>query len=166
MTAKEIINHLDLTAHPEGGYFKETYRSKGEILSENLEKHFDGNRNFCTSIYFLLTSEKFSAFHKINQDEIWHFYQGSCLKLHQISPEGEYSSVLIGNDIPNGEIPQYTVPAHFYFAAEVIEKDSFSFVGCTVSPGFDFRDFKLPSCSELSKEFPNHSTIIDQLTHL
>ncbi len=165
MNAKEIIDFFDLKIHPEGGYFKETYRSKGEISSENLNHHFNGNRNYCTSIYFLLTSDKFSAFHKINQDEIWHFYTGTTLKLHQISPKGEYSSILIGSDFTKGEIPQYTVPAHYYFAAEVIEKDSFTFVGCTVSPGFDFKDFVLPSCSALTKEFPKHREIIEQLTH-
>ena len=165
MTASELISHFDLTAHPEGGYFKETYRSKGEILEKNLGNHYTGNRNYCTSIYFLLTSNKFSAFHKINQDEIWHFYTGTTLKLHQISPEGKYSFVMIGNDFINGEIAQYTVPAHHYFAAEVLQKESFSFVGCTVSPGFDFRDFVLPSCAELTKEFPNQSKIIEALTH-
>ena len=165
MDAKEIINHFNLQKHPEGGYFKEVYRSKGAILEDNLAEYFEGNRNYCTSIYFLLTSDKFSAFHKINQDEIWHFYKGSSLKLHMISPEGVYSFVNIGNDFTNNEVFQFTVPAHYYFAAEVIKNNAFSFVGCTVSPGFDFRDFVLPSCKELSGEFPKHSKIIKQLTH-
>ena len=165
MIGKEIIAFFNLTKHPEGGYYKETHRSKGEILSENLGNKFEGNRNYCTSIYFLLTSDKFSAFHKISQDEIWHFYTGTALKLHMISPDGAYSFVMIGNDFLKGEIPQFTVPAHHYFGAEVLEQNSFSFTGCTVSPGFDFRDFVLPSCTELSKEFPEHSEIIAQLTH-
>ena len=165
MSAKEIINHFNLTEHPEGGFFKEVYRSKEEILSKNLDERFIGNRNYCTSIYFLLTSEKFSAFHKINQDEIWHFYKGSSLKLHLISPEGAYSFIIIGDDFINNEVFQFTVPANYYFAAEVINKNTFSFVGCTVSPGFDFRDFKLPSCKELTEEFPNHREIIKKLTH-
>lgn len=165
MNSKEIINHFNLTVHPEGGYFREVYRSKGEILSEDLGAEFEGNRNYCTSIFFLLTSEKFSAFHKINQDEIWHFYRGTSLKLHLISPEGNYSFVIIGNDFSKNEIPQFTVSAQYYFAAEVLEKDSYSFTGCTVSPGFDFKDFVLPSSQELSKEFPEHSKIIKRLTH-
>jgi len=165
MNAKEIIAFFNLTKHPEGGYYKETHRSKGEILSENLGNEFEGNRNYATSIYFLLTSDKFSAFHKINQDEIWHFYTGTTLKLHMISPDGKYCFVLIGNDFKNNEIPQFTVPAQYYFAAEVLEPNSFSFTGCTVSPGFDFRDFVLPSCEELSEEFPAHKEIIAQLTH-
>jgi len=165
MNSQELIKHFNLTAHPEGGYFKETYRSEGGILSEELGKDFEGNRNYCTSIYFLLTSDKFSAFHKISQDEIWHFYTGTTLKLHLISPEGDYSFILIGNDFTNGAIPQFTVPAHYYFGAEVLEKDSFSFVGCTVSPGFDFRDFVLPSYKELVKEFPELKEKIERLTH-
>lgn len=164
MNAEEIINFFDLKEHPEGGFFKETYRSLGKISQENLDDEIVGNRNYATSIYFLLSSEKFSAFHKINQDETWHFYKGSCLKIHLISPEGAYSFVLIGNDYKLGEVPQFTVPAKHYFAAEVIEKDAFSFVGCTVSPGFDFRDFYLPSCKELSKKFEEHQEIINKLT--
>lgn len=165
MDAKEIINHFNLVKHPEGGYFKEVYRSKGEILSDNLPEKFIGNRNYCTSIYFLLTSNTFSAFHKINQDEIWHFYKGSPIKLHLISPDGDYSFVMIGDKFKKNEVFQFTVPAHYYFAAEVLEKDSFSFVGCTVSPGFDFSDFVLPSYDELVKEFPKHAQIIKRLTH-
>lgn len=165
MTSKEIIHYFDLQKHPEGGYFKEVYRSEGEILSENLDTNFIGNRNYCTSIYFLLTSDKFSAFHKINQDEIWHFYKGSSLKLHMISPDGNYSFVIIGDDFKNDEKFQFTVPAHFYFAAEVIKKEAFSFVGCTVSPGFDFRDFVLPTCKDLLRKFPKHSEVIKKLTH-
>tara|TARA_R110002126_G_scaffold277560_2_gene423534 strand:- start:19551 stop:20051 length:501 start_codon:yes stop_codon:yes gene_type:complete len=165
MNAQELIDFFNLTAHPEGGYFKETYRSKGEILEQNLAEYFEGNRSYGTSIYFLLTSDKFSAFHKISQDETWHFYKGTALRLHIISPLGDYSFVIIGNNFAAGEVPQFTVLAHHYFAAEVLQKNSFSFVGCTVAPGFDFRDFVLPTCVKLTSEFPKHKEIIAQLTH-
>ena len=82
-----------------------------------------------------------------------------------ISPEGEYTFRLIGTNFALGETPRYTVPAYWYFAAEVIASDSFCFVGCTVSPGFDFRDFILPSCQELSEKFSKHKSIIEKLTH-
>ena len=95
---KEIINHFNLLEHPKSSCFKGIYRSKRRILEKNLLKYIKGNRNYCTSIYFLLTSNKFSAFHKVNQDEIWHFYKGSTLKLHLISSDGKYSSVLIGSN--------------------------------------------------------------------
>lgn len=162
---KELVAKFNLEPHPEGGYFKETYRSNGTIRNEDLHSAIIGNRNYCTGIYFLLTSGNFSAFHKINQDEMWHFYLGTTLKLHMISPEGKYSFVLIGNDILNNEVPQFTVPAHHWFAAEVVSKASFAFTGCTVAPGFDFRDFVLPKRDELISLFPEHKEIITQLTH-
>ena len=165
MTAKDIINQFDLTEHPEGGFYKETYRSKSKISNENLASNFVGDRNVSTCIYFLLTPEKFSAFHKINQDEIWHFYKGTTLKLHMISPTGEYSFVLIGNDLANNEQPQFVVPATYWFAAEVIQENSYAFTGCTVAPGFDFRDFVLPERKELTVLFPQHKDIITKLTH-
>ncbi|SNR14973.1 cupin domain-containing protein [Tenacibaculum jejuense] len=165
MTAQQIVNKFGLTQHPEGGYFKETYRSNGIIKNENLSEIFIGDRNYSTGIYFLLTSESFSAFHKINQDEMWHFYLGTTLKLHMISPDGEYSFVRIGNDIVNNEVPQFVVPAQYWFAAEVVNENSFSFTGCTVAPGFDFNDFVLPERKVLIELFPQHEKIITRLTH-
>ncbi|MFD2568168.1 cupin domain-containing protein [Pseudotenacibaculum haliotis] len=165
MTAQEIIEKLELQEHPEGGYFKETYRSTGEIPTTVLGEKYQGNRNYSTCIYFLLTSEKFSAFHKINQDEIWHFYKGTPLKLHIISKEGEYSYHMIGNDLQNGEVPQYVVNGGDWFAAEVIDANAYSLVGCTVAPGFDFADFVLPERKELTELFPQYKKIISKLTH-
>lgn len=165
MTAKEIIDQLELQEHPEGGYFKETYRSEGEIPNAVLGQQYQGDRNESTCIYFLLTSEKFSAFHKINQDEIWHYYKGAPLKLHIISKEGEYSYRMIGNDLQNNEVPQYVVKGGDWFAAEVIEENAYTLVGCTVAPGFDFADFVLPERKELTELFPQYQEIISKLTH-
>lgn len=165
MTAEEIIRQFNLQEHPEGGYFKETYRSKGIIPNSILDSSFEGDRNICTGIYFLLTSEKFSAFHKVNQDEMWHFYKGAPLKLHMISTKGEYSFVIIGNNLKKGQIPQFTVNGGDWFAAEVIDQNSFSFVGCTVAPGFDFKDFELPTAERLISQFPQHTEIINSLTY-
>ncbi len=165
LEAQSIITRLDLQKHPEGGFFKEVYRSKESIPNSVLGTSFEGDRNYCTSIYFLLTSENFSAFHKINQDEIWHFYKGTCLHLHIITKDGTYHKVLIGNDLENGEVPQYVVKAGDWFAAEIPKDNSFAFVGCTVAPGFDFKDFVMPNRDELIAEFPNHKEIITQLTH-
>lgn len=165
MRAEEIIERFQLEKHPEGGYFKETYRSKGVIPNTILGDAFIGERNYSTSIYFLLTSEHFSAFHKINQDEVWHFYKGSCLHLHIITKDGDYEIIKIGSDLENHEIPQFVVNAGDWFAAEVPKKDSYAFVGCTVAPGFDFRDFEMPEEEELLKIFPEHQQIIKKLTH-
>lgn len=160
----QIIEKLELEPHPEGGCFRETYRSPGEIELECLGTQFEGKRNYATCIYFLLTSNDFSAFHRIKQDEIWHFYDGSPIRLHVIAPSGEYSTHLVGREIDLGERPQLIVPAGYWFAAEVINERSFSLVGCTVSPGFDFRDFEMRSRLELVSLFPEHEKIISKLT--
>lgn len=162
--AENIAIKLQLLPHPEGGYFKETYRSDGSIDPTNLSDDISGIRNYATAIYFLLTSDTFSAFHRIKQDEIWHFYKGSPIKLHVISAEGVYTHVTISNNLENGEIPQYVVNAKDWFAAEVIGSNSFSLLGCTVSPGFDFKDFELAERNELTSTFPQHSAIIEKLT--
>ena len=160
----KIIETLELLPHPEGGYYKEIYRSQGVISSESLGPKFMGVRNYATSIYFMLTSKTFSAFHKINQDEIWHFYDGSAINLHVISETGEHTQHIIGKDIFNGQIPQFVVPANHWFAATVINKNDYSLVGCGVSPGFDFNDFNLPSRQHLTQKFPQHTAIITKLT--
>jgi predicted cupin superfamily sugar epimerase len=164
-TVNSIVNKLKLQAHPEGGYFRETYRSEGEVNADSLHKDYKGKRNYSTCIYFLLTSDNFSALHRIKQDEIWHFYDGSPILLHVISPEGEHSEIVIGNDLSKGEVPQYVVPGGCWFAAEVINQNSYSLTGCTVSPGFSFEDFELKSKAELTSMFPHQQEIISKLTH-
>jgi hypothetical protein len=159
-----IIQQLSLIPHPEGGYYKETYRSHEEILESSLDTKYSGKRNCSTCIYFMLTSDTFSAFHRINQDEIWHFYQGSTLNLYMISPTGALTKVLIGSDILNGEVPQFVVPAGYWFAAKVVEESSYSLVGCTVSPGFDFRDFELADRDCLINMFPKLEDVINEFT--
>ncbi|QSS96776.1 cupin domain-containing protein [Psychroflexus sp. ALD_RP9] len=161
---QDLIEQLQLEKHPEGGYYKETYRSKITIKNESLPSEFTSVRSASTCIYFMLTSEEFSAFHKVNQDEIWHFYLGSRILLHMISPQGKYSKIKIGTDFSNGEIPQFVVPAQHWFAAEVTQPKSFALVGCTVAPGFDFKDFKLAKRKELQQKFPKHQALISRLT--
>ena len=159
-----LVQKLELKPHPEGGYYKETYRSDGLIPNHCLPQPFLGDRQYSTGIYYLLEQDDFSAFHKINQDEMWHFYMGDALELTMISEDGILSTVLIGNDILNGQVPQFVVPKNYWFAAKVSKPNSFSFLGCTVSPGFDFRDFTLASRDSLSNLFPQHEAIIGSLT--
>jgi predicted cupin superfamily sugar epimerase len=161
---QEIIEKLQLLPHPEGGYYRETYRSAGTVPKEILGDSYSGDRNYATGIYFLITGGNFSAFHKIRQDEMWHFYDGTAMNLHMISSEGNYTTVKIGNNLAEGEIPQFTVQGGCWFASEVAADDGFSLMGCTVAPGFDFDDFELPSRSELIKLFPQHKEIITKLT--
>ena len=162
---KNIIETLKLKPHPEGGFYKETYRSLETIPEESLSIKYKGERNHSTCIYFLLTSDNFSAFHRIKQDEIWHFYDGSPIRLHMISELGVHSEHIIGRDLAKGEIPQFVVPGGYWFAAEVINTNSYSLVGCTVSPGFSFEDFELITRKELITLFPDQEEIISKLTH-
>lgn len=161
MKTKEYwVEKLNLEQHPEGGYFKETYRSEETIEIENIE----GKRNLATGIYFLIDSGNFSAFHRIKSDEMWHFYGGDPLVVHMIDDEGNYIRQTIGADIEKGELLQFVVPANVWFASEVVERGDYSLVGCTVSFGFDFRDFELAT-AYLSEQYPEHSKIIERLTH-
>ena len=158
-----IVEHLEMLPHPEGGFFKEVYRSEGIIPKEGLQD-FSGDRNYCTSIYFLLTSDNFSAFHRIKQDEIWHFYKGSPLYVHVIDKEGRYTRHEVGLELEQGQVPQLTVPRGCWFASSVKNENDFSFVGCTVAPGFDFEDFEMADRSKLTAAYPQHKEIIKNLT--
>lgn len=159
-----LVKKLKLEPHPEGGFFKETYRSKNEIPQDILQGQYSGPRNISTTIYFLLTSDNFSAFHRIKQDEIWHFYLGSPISLHVISDKGLYKKHFIGNDFEKGHFPQFIVKGGDWFASEIEDSNSFALAGCTVSPGFDFADFEMASQESLIKLFPPHHKIISKLT--
>ncbi|WP_106794394.1 cupin domain-containing protein [Aquimarina sp. Aq78] len=161
---EKIVQKLDMNPHPEGGFYKETYRSEGVIPQQILNEKFKGERNYCTAIYFLLTSDNFSAFHKINQDEIWHYYEGSSLFVHVIDLEGKYHRYSVGINLDEGELPQLVVPAGCWFASSVKKEDSYSLVGCTVSPGFDFDDFELGEKKDLVQQFPEYKDVITQYT--
>lgn len=160
-TKEQLISKLHLLPHPEGGFYRETYRSEDAV---ELKKPFNGTRNFSTCIYFLLTSDSFSAFHRIHQDEIWHFYDGSAVNLYMIFPDGKYAFQKIGIDIESGQIPQFVVPAGCWFAADIDTNRDFSLVGCTVSPGFDFKDFELADRKNLLANFPQHEDLILRFT--
>ncbi|MCA0932383.1 cupin domain-containing protein [Lutimonas saemankumensis] len=161
---ENILRELELLPHPEGGFYKETYRSDNSIEPYALPGSYKSSRNFCTAIYFLLTSDNFSAFHKIKQDEIWHFYGGSAISLHIITKEGAYEKHLIGADISKGEVPQFVVKGGDWFASEIEARDSFGLAGCTVSPGFDFEDFEMADRQDLIERYPDHARIITKLT--
>ncbi len=162
LTQHEIVSQLDLQPHPEGGFFKEVYRSAEAIPAEALPADFEGPRNYSTSIYFMLTAQSFSAFHRIRQDEIWHFYLGQPIELHWLTPDGEHHEVRVGSNLSQGEALQVVVPAGAWFAARVLQ--DFALVGCTVAPGFDFADFELAHRDKLIEEFPQHKDLIERFT--
>ncbi|MTI33492.1 cupin domain-containing protein [Xanthovirga aplysinae] len=162
-TTSYWINKLELIPHPEGGYYRQNYRAKESIAKMALPERFTGDRRFSTAIYFLLDSKNFSSFHCIKQDEVWHFYEGRTLSIHVISPMGEYTKLLLGNNVEEGEEFQVVVEAGSWFAAEIASGEGYALVGCTVAPGFDFDDFELAKKEELSILFPQYSSIIEKL---
>lgn len=159
-SASYWVEHLGLEPHPEGGFFKETYRSKGSVLFDG----FTSTRNMSTGIYFLLTSGNFSAFHRIQSDEMWHFYSGDPLSICVIHENGELQEINLGLDLESGQVPQAVVPAKCWFASKVKDGGDFGLVGCTVAPGFDFEDFDMADRSQLIEQFPEHNELITALT--
>lgn len=163
-SAAEWVRELMLEPHPEGGYFRQTYRSDLMIAGEALPPGFAGARAASTAIYFLLEGKNFSAFHRLRSDEVWHFYAGSTLAVQVIDREGKCSTILLGNDPGAGQVFQAVVPAGCWFASHVADWKSWALVGCTVAPGFDFADFEMAKRAELVREYPAHREMIERLT--
>lgn len=162
-TAKTLIEQLALARHPEGGWFKETYRASDKLAAQALPARFDGDRSASTAIYFLLEAGDISALHRIQSDEVWHFYAGAPLRVHGIFPDGAYQEWKLGANLAAGEHFQAVVPAGCWFGAELAEGD-FALVGCTVAPGFDFADFELAQAKQLLACYPQHAELIHRLT--
>ena len=158
MTAADWIRRLDLLAHPEGGFYRETYRSAGTVAADG------GTRALSTAIYFLLPGDQVSALHRIRSDEIWHFYAGSALTLFVIHRDGRLEQARLGPDAAAGERFQALVPAGCWYGAAVDDPASYALVGGTVAPGFDFADFELGARAALTREFPQHRALIERLT--
>lgn len=162
--AKHWIEKLQLEPHPEGGYFRQTYRSGVMIAREAMPPGFGGARAASTAIYFLLEDENFSAFHRLRSDEMWHFYAGSPLVVEVIEPAGTRSTILLGDGPDAGHVFQAVVRAGRWFASHVADWNGWALVGCTVSPGFDFEDFEMAKREELVRQLPQHRELIERLT--
>ena len=150
---QKLIEKFHLLAHPEGGFYRETYRSQVSV-----ETPF-GMRSASTAIDFLLTLGEVSHFHRIKSDEVWHHYKGGDILIHEISSTGEYSCTILGH-----ECHSHVVIAGNWFASEVAHGSKWALVGCQVSPGFDFEDFELAHADELVREYPQHQLLISRLS--
>jgi hypothetical protein len=117
-----------------------------------------------TAIYFLVDGANFSAFHRLQSDEVWHFYAGSTLMIHVIDADGSASEIFLGSNPESGESFQGVVKAGCWFGARVKNSQSFALVGCTMAPGFDFEDFELATRTKLTAVFPQHRELIERLT--
>lgn len=158
------IKNLELSPHPEGGYYKEIYTSGIVLKNEILPQVYDGDRKLTTSIYYLLRSGEISYFHQLKSDEIWYFHCGSSLKISSISRYGELSTEMLGIDAKKGEKPQIIIPAGTIFGAEVVRENSYTLLSCMVSPGFELNDFKLFTRKELLERYTQYSDIINKLS--
>lgn len=158
MNFQELIKTLNLIPHPEGGYYSETYRANEIILNSEKKK-----RNLLTTIYYLLKDNDKSMFHRIKSDEMWFFHQGKPLEIVYII-KGEVKTIILGNEIKRGEVPQLLIPANTWFGAKIKDETGYSLVSCIVSPGFDFEDFELAKREDLIKEYSELKETIELFT--
>ena len=154
LSAQYWIDTLGLTSHPEGGWFKETFRDETLIQQ--------GTRNASTGIYFLVESGAPSCLHRIGASEMWHFYAGDPLVVHQLCTQKGYQRHLLGQNWQKGERFQAVVPPNVWFGAQTL--GAYSLVGCTVAPGFDFADFTLGTRQALQELFPQYGDVVEMLT--
>lgn len=154
--ARRWIDELGLAPHPEGGFYRETFRAALSVAAPQ------GASAASTAIYFLLRAGDFSAFHRVRSDEVWHHYDGAPLELHLLEDDGRHRKVVLGRDPAAGRLPQAVVPAGVWQAARPC--GGYALCGCTVAPGFAFADFELPGRAELLRRFPAHRELIRSFT--
>jgi predicted cupin superfamily sugar epimerase len=163
VAAAELIRRYELAPHPEGGYFRESYRAAARLPARTLAG-FPDERRVSTAIYFLLPRGAKSRLHRLKSDEVWHFYLGGALLIEEIDESGRAATTRLGADVAAGETLQHVVPAGRWFGASPAAGAEFSFVGCTVSPGFDFADFELGRRGALLERYPQARETIERLT--
>jgi predicted cupin superfamily sugar epimerase len=157
--ARAVVTALGLAPHPEGGFFRETFRAPLTVSASQ------GPRAASTAIYFLLPAGSFSALHRVRSDEVWHHYDGDPVELYTLHDDGDGEArvVRLGRDLARGDRPQVVIPAGVWQAAVPVGK-RFALCGCTVAPGFDFADFDMPSRAEMLRRFPAVRELIERLT--
>jgi len=190
LTAEDVIRILGLAPLPrEGGFFRETYRSGLSLPGEALGGAFAGPRCAGTAIYYLLTRETFSAFHKLKGDEVFHHYAGDPVELLRIDGEGRLDRAVLGPDLANGERPQAVVSAGAWQASR-LARDAptrpagagahgacasgapgaaargpvgWALLGTTMAPGFEFADYEHGGRADLMRRFPAHAALVEEL---
>jgi predicted cupin superfamily sugar epimerase len=155
--ARALVATLGLEPHPEGGFFRETFRAPLIVAAPQ------GARAASTAIYFLLPAGSFSALHRVRSDEVWHHYDGDPVEIYTLHNDGSHQLARLGRDLSRGERPQVVVPAGVWQAAVPVGS-AFALCGCTVAPGFDFADFEMPVRAQLIATFPEVRELVEQLT--
>jgi predicted cupin superfamily sugar epimerase len=170
MTANEIVQLLRLEQHPkEGGYFRETYRSRATIDTTHLPPAGYANagprdRALGTAIYYLITPDSFSALHRLPGEEVFHHYLGDAVEMLMLHADGRGDVVRIGTDLATGESPQVVVPGGTWQGSRLVPGGAFALLGCTMSPGFDYADYAHGRRNDLIERFPAHAERIRELT--
>jgi predicted cupin superfamily sugar epimerase len=156
-TAQYWIDHLNLQPHPEGGYYKEVFRSVNRVtrIGEAVVKQA------CTSIYYLLEGKDFSGFHRLASDELWYFHKGAGLHIHVIDNDGAHMVIEL-SDSDTGSL-QAVIASNTWFASEIPSGSGFALVSCAVSPGFDFAEFEMAKQQELIALYPEHMDLLERL---
>ena len=159
MTSQQIKELLRLEPHPvEGGFFRRTYTSPGTVKLPR------GIRPQGTAIYYLLEAGTFSEMHVLESDEIFHFYLGDPVEMLQLYPDGRSAVLILGPDFSAGHEVQVVVPAGVWQGTRLIGDGKLALLGCTVTPGFDFADYRNATYAELAARWPNHAELIRALT--
>lgn len=156
-----LIDKLNLLPHPEGGYYAETFRA---TEATNPQGRYPADRSTGTAIYYLLTPDTFSGMHILTSDEIFHFYLGDAVEQLQLFADGSHRVVEIGTGIVAGQRPQQVVPQNVWQGARLKPGGTFSLLGCTVAPGFDFADFTMGKRADLMANWPDAHEMITALT--
>ena len=156
MTSQEWTDRLKLIPHPEGGFYKEVYRSSFPVVPPR-----GASTGSCTSIYYLLQDDDFSGFHRLGYPELWYFHDGNALDVHAIDLSGKYSVQRLG--IAEGENLSIAIDPGIWFAAEVPGKSGFALVSCVVAPAFDFGVFEMAEKDELIRQWPEHREVLERL---
>jgi predicted cupin superfamily sugar epimerase len=164
VTAAEVIRLLELVPLPvEGGYFRETWRSPESLDAAVLPPRFPASRSLATSIFYLLTSDTFSALHRLRSDEIFHFYLGDPVEMLQLFSDGAARRRILGPDLAGGQSPQVVVPHGTWQGSRLLEGGAFALLGTTVSPGFDYGDYETGELESLVREYPDEADAIRRL---
>ena len=164
ISAQEIIELLGLKPlRVEGGYFLETYKCQELIPRKALPERYHGKRSFGTSIFYLLTPDTVSALHRLESDEIFHFYLGDPVTMLQLHPDGSTNVVTLGHDIRSDQQLQVVVPRGTWQGSLLNEGGDFALLGCTVAPGFEYSDYESGSRGDLLKEYPEQEDLITRL---
>jgi uncharacterized protein len=165
MDIEKLKQMLDLKPLPaEGGFYAESYRSKENLPSGCLPERYAGARSFGTAIYFLLTTETFSALHRLASDEVYHFYLGDPVELLCLHQDGSGQVLTMGTDFDGGMRPQIAIPRGTWQGSRLRPGGKFALLGTTVAPGFEFADFELANRVLLSERYPSFSAMIRELT--